>query len=264
MIRRFPIPFDDPVPTGAVNAYLVGRDRAMLVDPGGRTPDLDAAVAAADVDHVVVTHTHRDHVGAVTEYAAETGATVWARRFREGRFEAAVGRPPDRTLTEGTTLSTDAGSVTVLDTPGHAPDHVAFVVGEDTHSTAVLCGDLAIAEGSVAVAAPEGDVRAYLTSLRRLRIRSPDRLFPGHGPAIDDPRATLEYLLEHRREREGRVRAAVEAGARELDAVVEAAYEKDVSAVWGLARATTCAHLEKLAVEGAVDWDRAAERATPR
>ncbi|WP_318566789.1 MBL fold metallo-hydrolase [Salinigranum marinum] len=254
------VPVTRAVPTGTTNAYLVGAERALLVDPPARHPALDAVVDAADVAHLAVTHTHPDHVGGVAGYAAETDATVWARRGSADEFAAATGVDPDRTLAEGTSLDTDAGPVTVLDTPGHARDHVAFELPVDGQNVA-LCGDLAVAEGSVVVGAPEGDMRAYLTGLRRLRARAPDRLCPGHGPAIDDPRAALDRLIAHRLAREARVRRAVEAGARTLDEVVDAAYEKDISGVRDLARATVRAHLEKLAVEGAVAWDAAADRA---
>jgi glyoxylase-like metal-dependent hydrolase (beta-lactamase superfamily II) len=259
-VQRTAVPVDRPVPTGTTNSYLVGSDRALLVDPPARHADLDALLAGHTVEHLVVTHTHPDHVGGVAHYAAETGATVWARRGHERAFEAATGLAPDRVMAEGTVVDTDAGSVTVLDTPGHARDHVAFEVGPENE---ILCGDLAVAEGSVVVGAPEGDMRAYLTSLRRLRARAPIRLHPGHGPPIDDPRATLDRLIDHRLARERRVREAVDAGARTLDEVVDAAYDKDVSEVRPLAIATVRAHVEKLAVEGKVRWDPGRERVEP-
>ena len=252
---------------GETNAYLVdGPDGSTLVDPAARTEALDAAVAERNVDHVVVTHTHPDHVGAVAHYAAETGATVWARRGHVDAFEAETGVSVDEMFAEGSVVDTDAGSVTVLDTPGHARDHVAFEVdfGNPADRTQVLCGDLAVAEGSVVVGAPEGDMRAYLTGLRRLRARDPDRLLPGHGPPIDDPWATIDRLIDHRLAREVRVRRAVDGGARTLDEVVDAAYDKDLSGLRDLARATVRAHLEKLAVEGKVEWDRTAKRASIR
>jgi glyoxylase-like metal-dependent hydrolase (beta-lactamase superfamily II) len=257
-VHRLPIPVSHPVPTGTTNAYLLGRDRALLVDPPARHADLDAAVGERTVEHVAVTHTHPDHVGGVAHYAEETGATVWARRRRADAFEAATGVSPDRTFAEGTRIETDAGGVRVVETPGHAQDHVAFEVVFGG-KTAVCCGDVAIAEGSVVVAAPAGDMRAYLTSLRRLRARDPDQLYPGHGPPIDDPRATLDRLLNHRLERERRVRAAVDAGARTLDGVVDVAYDKDLGGVRDMARATVQAHLEKLAVEGDVTWSGGTE-----
>jgi glyoxylase-like metal-dependent hydrolase (beta-lactamase superfamily II) len=268
-VHRIAVPVDRPVPTGATNSYLVGSDGALLVDPPARHADVDALLAGRTVEHLAVTHTHPDHVEGVAHYAAETGATVWARYGHERAFEAATGVTPDRTMREGTVIDTDAGAVSVLDTPGHARDHVAFELQserecEGERDGGVLCGDLAVAEGSVAVGAPEGDMRAYLTSLRRLRARSPSRLHPGHGPPVDDPRATLDRLIDHRLTRERHVRWAVDAGARTLDEVVDRAYDKDVSEVRGLARATVRAHLEKLAVEQRVRWDPTGERATPR
>ncbi|WP_284010232.1 MBL fold metallo-hydrolase [Haloarcula pelagica] len=248
---RVDVPVATRAPTGQTAAYLIGG--SLLIDPAARTDALDALVP--DIEHVAVTHHHPDHTGAVADYAAEAGATVWARTGRTAAFERATGVTPDRTFAEGTRIPTRGGDVAVLDTPGHAPEHVAFVAGD-----AVVSGDLAIAAGSVVVGAPEGDMRAYLTSLRRLAARSPTRLLPAHGPIIDEPRATCERLLAHRLERERRVRAAVADGAATVDAILDAAYEKDLSGVRDLAAATVRAHLKKLAVEGALAWD--GERAT--
>ncbi|WP_423999982.1 MBL fold metallo-hydrolase [Haloarcula salina] len=237
-------------PTGETAAYLLGSDDALLVDPADATVTLDDLLIDRTVSHLAVTHHHPDHVGGVAHYARATDATVWARRGRVAAFEAATGVRPDRVFGEGTTIPTDAGPVTVVETPGHAPEHVAFAAGGR-----VVAGDLAVAEGSVVVGAPEGDVRAYLTSLRRLHARNPDRLLPSHGPAIEDPRATCERLIAHRLDREDRVREAIRSGAQSLDEILDAAYAKDLSGVRDLARATVHAHLEKLAVEGKITWN---------
>ncbi|MFB6159783.1 MAG: MBL fold metallo-hydrolase, partial [Haloferacaceae archaeon] len=93
-----------------------------------------------------------------------------------------------------------------------------------------------------------------LVALRRLLARDSPRLYPGHGPVVDDPRATLTRLLARRRDRERRVLAAVRAGARDPEAVLDRAYDRDLSGVREHARATVRAHLEKLAVEGRVRW----------
>jgi glyoxylase-like metal-dependent hydrolase (beta-lactamase superfamily II) len=262
VLSRVSVPVETRAPGGETNAYVVGEGSALLVDPAARTDALDAAVTAADVEHVAVTHTHEDHVGAVADYARETGATVWCRRGREARFREATGVDPDRTFVEGTTLPTGP-PVTVLDTPGHAVDHVVFQFEGGT-GTELLVGDLAVAEGSVVVGAPEGDVRAYCTALRRLLARKPARLHPGHGPTVADPAATCTRLLAHRHERERRVEAAVRAGADDVESVLDAAYEKDLAGVRDLARATVVAHVEKLARAGRLDWDPETGRVRPR
>ncbi|WP_121742477.1 MBL fold metallo-hydrolase [Natronorubrum halophilum] len=258
-VKRCSVPVATRAPTGTTNAYLLGRDPAVLVDPAARTDELDRLVGERTVAHILVTHTHPDHVGAVAAYADETDATVWARYGRVERFRDATGLEPDRTVTPGTTIALGDDRVRILDAPGHAPDHVALEAGRDGP---ILCGDCAVREGSVVVGAPEGDMRAYVTTLRRLRAKKPPVLWPGHGPEIDAPRETLDRLLTHRQRREERILEAVENGAESLEQILEAAYEKELSGVRDLARATVAAHLEKLAVEGRVTWSDG--RARPR
>jgi len=252
MVTRVPVPVAGREPDRPTAAYLL--DDALLVDPAGRTAALDDAVGAADPSHVAVTHHHPDHVGAVADYADAFDLTVWARASHEDAFAAATGVEPDRTFRPQSAIPAGDG-VPVVDAPGHAPAHVAFGAADG-----LVTGDLVVARGSVAVAAPDGDLRAYLASLRRVHAMAPDRLYPAHGPVVEAPRATCERLVRHRRDRDRRVLAAVQNGHAEPAAIVDAAYEKDVSAVRDLARATVVAHLEKLDVEGALDWD--GDRAT--
>jgi glyoxylase-like metal-dependent hydrolase (beta-lactamase superfamily II) len=254
-VRRIALPREG-VPTGSVNAYLHDPPDApaLLVDPGVEARALDEALAGVDVGHVAVTHAHPDHADALARVADETGAAVWAAAGHEARFRATTGVDPDGTLADGDRIA----GTRVLATPGHAPDHLAFLA-----AAGAACGDLVVAEGSVSVAAPGGDVRAYLCSLRRLRLRDPPRLFPGHGPVVDDPRVTVDRLYDHRRERERRVLAAVQAGARDPDAALDGAYDVDLGDLRAQARATVVAHLEKLDAEGRVRWDPASETVEP-
>jgi glyoxylase-like metal-dependent hydrolase (beta-lactamase superfamily II) len=258
-VTRVSVPAQTRWPEGRTNAYLAG---SLLVDPPAVDDELTAVVdgATTAIDHVAVTHAHPDHVGGVAEYAAETGATVWAHADHVPRFVDAAGVDPDRTFRDGDRI----GPATVVATPGHAPDHVTFAFTEaDDGRRAACCGDLAVAEGSVAVAAPEGDLAAYLDSLRRLRDEGFDVLYPGHGPVIDDPDATLTRLLDHRLDRERRVLSAVDDGARDVEAVLERAYDKDLTGVEELARRTVVAHLRKLADEGLLAYDADAGTVRP-
>jgi endoribonuclease LACTB2 len=244
-IDRFSVPTPTRAPTGSTNAYLVGE---ILLDPAARTDALDAAAERAT--HVAVTHTHPDHVGALAHYA--DSRTVWALSGYADRFESATGVSPDETFSEGDRLA----GLTVLETPGHAPDHVAFSTG-----TAVLCGDLAMAEGSVFVGGEDADIAAYLDSLRRLHELDPRTIYPGHGDPIEVPQRRLDWLIDHRLERERRVLRAVEAGNETIAAIRDAAYEKDLAGVEDLAALTVEAHLKQLASEGEIEWD--GERARP-
>lgn len=254
-VTRISVPAATHAPTGTTNAYVLDLADSLLVDPAAWTDDLAETAREASVAHIAVTHHHPDHVEGVAAASRALGATVWARAGREASFEAATGVSPDRVFAPGDSIPADT-DVTVLDTPGHTPEHVAFATGDG-----FLSGDLAVAEGSVVVGAPEGDMRAYLTSLRRVFARAPAKLFPGHGQVIETPRQTCRRLIEHRLTRERRIKAAVADGVETLATLVDTVYEKDVSGVRSLAEATVVAHLEKLAVENRVRWD--GDRARP-
>jgi glyoxylase-like metal-dependent hydrolase (beta-lactamase superfamily II) len=254
-IERIPVEVATRAPTGRTAAYVVGETESLLVDPAAADGRIDTALES--VEHIAVTHHHSDHVGDVAACAEATDATVWCRYGREAAFAAATGVEPDRTFREGTAIPADDGSVLVHETPGHAIEHVAFRT-----DGSLLVGDLAVADGSVVVGSPDGDMRAYLTALRRLHAMAPRRLYPAHGPVIEEPRRTCRRLIAHRLDRERRVLTAVEAGNRTVDDILEAAYEKDLAGVRDLAGQTVRAHLEKLHHEGRIRWDGA--RAEPR
>jgi ribonuclease/clavin/mitogillin len=238
-IDRFAVPTLTSAPTGTTNACLVGD---VLIDPAARTDALDAAAKRAT--HVTVTHTHPDHIGALAEYA--DSRTVWTLSGHEDRFEEATGITPDRTFSDGDVLS----GLAVLETPGHFSDHVAFSTGQ-----AVLCGDLAMAESSVFVGGEGADMAAYLDSLERVRDLDCKTLHPGHGEPVTTPKERLDWLINHRLERERRVKKAIEAGNQEVETIRDASYKKDLSGVEGLAALTVKAHLEKLASEDEIQWD---------
>lgn len=245
MLRRIPVEIDMTVPEGAVNTYLIGEP-GVLIDPVADCASLE--IDPTEVAHVAVTHTHPDHVLGVQAIREETDATVWAFRPYRERFERASGVSPDRIFREGEELG-DSG-VSVFSLPGHSPDHVGFCIEDQ-----ILVGDLARSAGSVMVGDRDGDMRAYLISLRRLIHRDLGSAYPGHGPPIEDPEARFRDLLAHRLERERLILRAVAGGARTPTAIVTDAYSKDLTGVEEAAKRTVRAHLMKLAVEGRVDWD---------
>ena len=253
-VERIPVEAPTRAPTGDTACYVLGESGALLVDPPAADTRIESELHR--VAHVAVTHHHPDHVGAVADVSEAVDATVWCRRGRADAFAAATGVDHDREFAGGTAIPTGEGPVLVRDTPGHAPEHVAFET-----PGALVAGDLAVAAGSVVVGWPEGDMRAYLTSLRRVRGLAPDRILPGHGPVIDEPAATCERLIRHRLDREARVLSAVMAGNRDVPSILDAAYEKDLTGVRDMAAATVRAHLEKLTVEDRIRWD--GDRACP-
>jgi glyoxylase-like metal-dependent hydrolase (beta-lactamase superfamily II) len=145
--------------------------------------------------------------------------------------------------------------VGVVPTPGHTADHLAFRL----ESGAVLVGDHVLGRGTSVVTHPEGDVVAYLDSLRRVHDLGPSALYCGHGPELtEDPGAVLDYYLAHRAYRESQLLAALVRGAGTVDAMVADVYAEVPRALWPAAAQSTRATLAKLAAEGhvVVDGDR--------
>ncbi|HKF00566.1 MAG TPA: MBL fold metallo-hydrolase [Actinomycetes bacterium] len=140
-------------------------------------------------------------------------------------------------------------------TPGHAPDHCCFLL---TGERALFSGDHVLGRGSALVVWPEGDMQDYLRSLARVRALDLARLYPGHGPPVEDPPAVLDACLAHRLEREREVLDALAAGDRTPAAIVARVYASTDPALHAAAELSVRAHLVKLVREGRVwhDGDR--------
>ena len=126
--------------------------------------------------------------------------------------------------------------------PGHADDHLVFVAGP-----AAFTGDAVLGQGSVFVS---GRLREYLDGLRLLRALPLEVICPGHGEPVTDPAGKLDEYLAHRAERERKLLAALEAGARSEDELLDAAWDDAPANVRQFAAISMRAHLEKLREEG--------------
>jgi hydroxyacylglutathione hydrolase len=201
------------------NSYLVrrdGSDRALFVDPGDEAPKLLAAIDALGVqlDAILLTHTHIDHVGAVAPVAKATGAEVWVPLIEKpvladinsfvpwpdlGPFES---WDAEHTLAGGERLELAGFEIDVLFTPGHSPGHVTFSIPDED---AVFSGDV-LFQGSVGrTDLPGGDWPTLLESIRSLVDSLPETttVYPGHMgvTSLGAERATNPFLVELSRTR---------------------------------------------------------------
>src|SRR3954465_3207355 len=183
---------DNPGPytLRGTNTWLVGRAPCFLIDPGPalaahRERILSGARDRGGIGGVAITHDHADPTDGIAELLVEAGTPP----------VAAVRHPADVKLSDGDTF----GPLTVVATPGHAPDHVAFVAGR-----ACFTGDAVLGEGSVFVPPDPGALRGYLAALERLRAMDLAVLCPGHGPLVLDANAKLDEYIAHRLDRERR------------------------------------------------------------
>jgi glyoxylase-like metal-dependent hydrolase (beta-lactamase superfamily II) len=239
---------DNPGPKTleGTNTWLLSRDGvAWVVDPGPDLPGHLDAVAAAAAERggaagVAVTHRHDDHADGVLGLLERIGpvpvatSTGWLPDGAPAGTEAVRVRDGDA-----------FGPFAVVATPGHAPDHVVFVAGD-----AAFVGDTVLGRGSVLLVPHRHALVGYLDALRRLRARGLAILLPGHGPVVLDADAKLDEYVAHRLDRERRVVAALDDGARSADELLDAVWD-DAPGILRIAAAVTLrAHLDKLEDEG--------------
>lgn len=252
------------------NTYLVGTTSLAVIDPGPEDDTHLAAILAAangrPITHILVTHTHRDHVDGYAALQAATGAiTVGYGGAKPSRGTLASSPSgtefvdleftPDMHAETGTRITGADWEIEAIHTPGHAPDHLCFTLAG---TPKLFSGDHVMAWNTSVVAPPEGRMADYLASLQLLLERPETLYLPGHGGRIDDgPRMTKAYLL-HRRWREQAILSAIRDGHDTIAAIVALVYQGLDPKLEKAAALAVLGHVEHLIQRGLVTCDGAA------
>jgi glyoxylase-like metal-dependent hydrolase (beta-lactamase superfamily II) len=254
------------------NTYLIGTNAGReiaLIDPGpADTAHLQAILAAIGdrrLSHILITHTHRDHVDGLEGLIVATGAKVagFGRRAitpgdsitsPSGSEHVDVDFVPDVMLAHGDRLEGDGWAVTALHTPGHAPDHLCFAL-EGLGQGVLFSGDHVMGWNTSVVAPPEGRMADYLRSLQLLGERADRVYFPGHGGRVEEPQRLVKAFLLHRRMREQAILDCIRAGNNTVRAIVPVIYRDLDPKLVRAASLSVLAHVEHLISRGLVRSD---------
>jgi glyoxylase-like metal-dependent hydrolase (beta-lactamase superfamily II)/8-oxo-dGTP pyrophosphatase MutT (NUDIX family) len=238
--------------TGAgTNSYLLGDAEALaVIDPG---PAMDSHIeqlleaGAGKIRWILTTHTHKDHSPAAARLRAETGAEVLGMPAPQFENQDTTFRP-DRVPADGEVLRIAGMSLRVVHTPGHASNHLCYLLEEEKM---LFTGDHIMQGSTVVINPPDGDMAVYLASLRALKSLDVDVLAPGHGFLMEQPWRVVDRLLAHRASREAKVRDALRrADAASLEQLVQSVYDDVPVQRHAMARRSLLAHLMKLKAEG--------------
>jgi glyoxylase-like metal-dependent hydrolase (beta-lactamase superfamily II) len=196
------------------NCFLISRedsDRALMIDPGEEAPRLLGAIdeLGLELDAILLTHTHFDHVGAVAPVAKATNTEVWVPEIEKPvladimSFVPFAGFGPfeswdaEHTVAGGEKLELAGFEIDVIFTPGHSPGHVTYSIADEQ---AAFSGDV-LFQGSVGrTDLPGGDWPTLAGSIRGLIDTLPEEttVYPGHMgiTTLGAERATNPFLAE--------------------------------------------------------------------
>jgi glyoxylase-like metal-dependent hydrolase (beta-lactamase superfamily II) len=272
MIRRVLAENPSKFTYRGTGTYIVGHGRVAVIDPG---PDLDshrdALAAALDGERVTaicVTHCHNDHSPLAAWLRTETDAPTigfgphppadldddeLAEEIAEGmKVEEAVDLAfdPDVRVVDGDVAASGPGwTVTAVHTPGHTSNHTCFAFDEER---VLFPGDHVMGWSTTVVSPPDGDMAAYVDSLRKVAGRGDNTYWPTHGPCIAEPQRYVHTLVAHRLEREQQIVDTLGADVAEIPAIVARLYADVAVELHKAAGRTVLAHLGKLLDDGVV------------
>lgn len=259
-----------PMTFTGTQTYLLGESEVAVIDPGPNDSAHLAAILAATkgqvISHIIVTHSHVDHSPLAKLLHAKTGAPIYgfgpanAARSplmealaRDGSLGGTEGIDPNFTpdilLADADSVMGDGWALQTIHTPGHLSNHLSFAwEGQDS----LFSGDHVMGWATTLVSPPDGDLTAFMASLRKLQNRPEHTYYAGHGAPVLEAHNMLDYLLAHRLGREDQIRARL-ADAPQTVAELTASIYADVNPLLhGAASRNVLAHLIDLFERGLV------------
>ncbi len=241
-------------PATHTNCYLAGGQSYVIVDPGSAETD-ELALLRTVISRrkgyggiargIVLTHHHRDHVAGAATIAREMNIPVKAHPRTLELLAEQLNGIETEALADGDTLDLEGISLNVLETPGHAPGHIALYCPD---RDVVIAGDLLSGFSSILINPEDGDMSEYLTSLRKVRDMRAKHVFPSHGPPL--PPQAPDQALDHRLHRESMVRSALSRSPKPLVEIAFDVYEDEDNIPATVSRMQTHAHLLRLQARG--------------
>jgi glyoxylase-like metal-dependent hydrolase (beta-lactamase superfamily II) len=267
LIRRVVAHNPGPFTFLGTGTYIVGNGKVAVIDPGPDMPEhvqaiLDALEPGETVSHIVITHTHMDHSPAARPLQAATGAPTygfgphgsgphtfdWGARDGAAAEEGGdVGFKPDHAVRHGERIEGDGWTLEAVHTPGHTSNHLCFQLVEEK---ALFSGDHVMGWSTSVISPPDGDMTAYMRSLRLLLERDDAVYWPTHGAPIRDPKPFVRAFIAHREDRERQIAECLSRGVTRIPAMVEVMYANVDKGLHPAAARSVLSHLAHMVESG--------------
>ena len=164
-------------------------------------------------------------------------------------------------IDEGAVIRTENATLRAIHTPGHAPDHLSFMIDEER---ALVSGDNILGIGTAVIPLDTGDLHDYMRSLERVLAEAPRRIYPAHGPLIEDGPAKIREYIAHRNDREREILAALQRKSMAVTEIVRIVYAAYPEVLYPAAGQSVTQHLLKLERENRVTREAGAEPLSAR
>ena len=227
------------------NTYLLGKEEVTVIDPGPAMQEhIDVITAAApNIKQILVTHTHPDHSPGVRLLKENLDIPAYGMLTNSSKNQDQT-FSPERILDDGEVFQEEEFSIEVVHTPGHASNHLCFILKEEK---LIFTGDHIMNGSTVVIGPPDGNMKQYIQSLEKLKDYDIEKIAPGHGELLENPHEVADWIINHRLEREKKVfQALQEATKGTPDTLVEKVYDDVDSSLFPIAKASLLAHLIKL------------------
>ena len=184
------------------NTYLLGQDEVTVIDPGPAVEEHCETIiqSAKRIGKIIVTHTHLDHSPGAKILGDKLDVPIYGL-VSENLHQDTSFKPTD-TLKDGEVIETPEFCLTVLHTPGHASNHFCFILENEGM---LFSGDHIMDGSTVVIRPPDGNMRHYLDSLKKLKKYPIQSIAPGHGNIIHNPLSMVDWILQHRIDRENKI-----------------------------------------------------------
>ena len=256
LVKKITAPNPGVFTGGGTNTYLVGREDLTLIDPGPNIKEhIDEIIRVGKnkIKRILVTHTHTDHSPAALPISKVLDVPMYGRLIDgESSWEDET-FIPDVILNDADIIKTDEYTLEVIHTPGHASNHLCFLIKE---LNCLITGDHIMDGSTVVIGPPDGNMADYLESLNKLFKYKIDCLAPGHGNFMYEPKKVIESIIRHRLSREAKVLRRLE-DVRDIDleSLTAIVYDDVPEQLHPIAKFSLEAHLLKLLNEGVIKKD---------
>ena len=227
------------------NTYLIGDKDVTVLDPGPALQEHIDSIASfsSNINQIVITHTHLDHSPGVKLLKDKLDIPAYGLITDSSKDQDRT-LVLDEQLEHGQILSFSDYDLEVVHTPGHASNHLCYILKQEE---LIFTGDHIMNGSTVVIAPPDGNMKHYLESLEILKDYKLKTIAPGHGDLLENPYAVADWIIQHRLEREKKVKEALDkVGKGNPDSLVEEVYDDVSEALFPIAKWSLESHLIKL------------------